>query len=42
LRTTWGPNPFSSDYFTPQPLTIEDARKAGFEQIPGACQGTFI
>jgi hypothetical protein len=42
LRTTWGPNPFSSNYFVNQPLTVEDAQKAGFEQIPGPCQGKFL
>ncbi|UJR25952.1 hypothetical protein I4U23_007300 [Adineta vaga] len=42
LRTTWGPNPFSSHYYVKQPLTIEDAKKDGFEQISTGCQGKFL
>lgn len=42
LRTTWGANPFSSSYFVNQPLTVEEAKKAGYEQIPGECQGKFL
>lgn len=42
LRTTWGLNPFSGNTFQKQPLTIEDAKAAGFEQIPGQCDGEFI
>ena len=41
LRTTWGLNPFSGNTFRKQPLTIEDAKAAGFEEIPGQCAGTF-
>ncbi len=41
MRTTWGPNPLNHNYYTKQPLTIEEAKKDGFEQIPGGCQGTF-
>jgi hypothetical protein len=42
LRTTWGPNPFSSNYFAKQPLTVEEAKSAGFEQLPGDCNGKFF
>jgi hypothetical protein len=42
LRTTWGPNPFSSNYFAKQPLTVEEAKSAGFEQLPGDCNGKFL
>ncbi|CAF1227527.1 unnamed protein product [Rotaria sordida] len=42
VSTTWGPNPLSHDYFVKQPLTIEDARKDGFEQISNPCQGKFV
>ena len=42
LRTTWGPNPLSSKYYVKQPLTIEDAKKSGFEQISTGCQGRVL
>jgi len=42
LRTTWGPNPLSSSYFVKQPLTIAEAREAGFEQFSTGCEGEFI
>ncbi|CAF3346857.1 unnamed protein product [Rotaria sp. Silwood1] len=42
LSTTWGPNPLSHHYYVKQPLTIEDAKKDGFEQISNSCQGKFI
>ncbi|CAF0775176.1 unnamed protein product [Adineta ricciae] len=42
LRTTWGPNPLSSHYYVKQPLTIEDAKKSGFEQVSTGCQGKFL
>ncbi len=42
LRTTWGANPFSSEYFVKQPLTVEDAKQAGFEQFSSGCDGEFI
>ncbi len=42
LRTTWGPNPFSHSYFVNQPLTVEDAKTAGFEQFSSGCEGEFI
>jgi len=42
LRTTWGPNPFSSNYFVNQPLTVEEAKKAGFEQFSSGCEGKFF
>jgi hypothetical protein len=42
LRTTWGANPFSSEYFVKQPLTVEEAKQAGFEQFSSGCDGEFI
>jgi len=42
LKVTWGANPLSSEYFVKQPLTIEEAKKDGFEQIPGTCEGKFL
>jgi hypothetical protein len=41
LRTTWGLNPFSANNFVKQPLTVEEAKSAGFEQLPGECNGKF-
>jgi len=42
VRVTWGPNPFSRNYFVKQPLTIEEAKKDGFEQISFGCEGKFL
>jgi len=42
LRTTWGANPLSSKYFVKQPLTVEDAKKNGFEQVSTGCAGKFL
>ena len=42
LRTTWGPDPTNAKYFVKQPLTIEEAKLAGFKQIPGKCRGKFL
>ena len=41
LKVTWGPNPFSQDYFVKQPLTADEAKKDGYEQISTGCQGKF-
>ena len=42
LSITWGPNPLNNQYFAKQPLTVEEAKKDGFEQISSGCQGNFI
>jgi hypothetical protein len=39
VATTWGPNPLSPNYFVKQPLTVEDAKKNGFEQVSTGCGG---
>jgi len=42
LKVTWGANPFSKDNFVEQPLTIDDAKKDGFEQISSGCDGKYL
>ncbi|CAF4869034.1 unnamed protein product, partial [Rotaria socialis] len=42
LGTTWGPNPLNRQYFAKQPLTIDEARNSGFEQISTGCEGKFL
>jgi len=42
LKVTWGPNPLSREYFVKQPLTTAEAKKEGYEQIPGQCEGKFL
>ena len=42
LRTTWGTNLISGKFFQSQPFTIDEAKEAGFEQIPGQCNGESI
>ena len=39
LKVTWGANPLSKEYFVNQPLTVEDAKKAGYEQVSSGCGG---
>jgi len=42
LKVTWGPDPFSPKYYTSQPLTIDEAKMAGFRQILSGCAGKFL
>lgn len=39
LSVTWGANPLNRNYFLKQPLTADEARNEGFEQISNECQG---
>jgi len=32
----------AESFFQEQPLTVDEAKKAGFEQIPGQCNGKFL
>jgi len=42
LKVTWGPNPFGSEYYVKQPLTIDDAKNEGWVQVNNGCQGKFL
>jgi len=42
LKVTWGPNPLSRNYFVKQPLTVTEAKEAGYQQISSQCEGKVL